>query len=203
MKLYTVSTTRGGSVVNTNYTSLAANDFDTQLGVNFHLFYPVEIPEGTNSWFAGVTTAQVDAALTGWTPNATQTDKDNSIIQERLVLFYNDSNQTLNQVRIFVSDQQLTGCVAELTPWHSTLSKEIQNYSSFEILSTSPVNDFPENMYLKANFQGSIPEVTPTTNEVIINDMPPYSWGVAALRLYIVKDVEVVEDFCVIATETL
>lgn len=202
MKLYTVSTTRGGAPVNTNYTSVAANDFDTQLGVNFHLFYPVEIPEGTNSLFQGVDTSQVDSAATGWTPEATQTDKDNSIIQERLILVYNDTNQTISNLRVFVSDQQLTGCVAELTPWHTTLTHEIQNYSSFEILSTNPVNKFPENMYVKANFQGTLGEPTPENREIVITDMPPYSWVTAALRLYIVKDVEVVEDFCVIATET-
>jgi hypothetical protein len=202
MKLYTVSTTRGGTPVNTNYTSVAANDFDTQLGVNFHLFYPVEIPTGTNSWLEGVTTAQVDAALTGWTPTATQTDKDNSIIQERLVLVYNDSNKVLNSMRLFISDQQLSGCVAELTPWHTTLTHEIQNYSSFEVLSTNPVNQFPENMYIKANFQGTLPEPTAQSRDIVITNMQPYSWALAALRVYIVKDIEVVEDFCVIATET-
>lgn len=202
MKLYTVSTTRGGTPVNTNYTSVAANDFDTQLGVNFHLFYPVEIPEGTNSLFEAVSTAQVDAAVTGWTPTATQTDKDNSIIGERIILAYNDSNQVIPTMRLFISDQQLTGCAAELTPWHTTLTHEIQNYSSFEILSTNPVNKFPENMYIKANFQGTLPEPTAENREIVITDMQPYSWTIAALRTYIVKDVEVVEDFCVIATET-
>jgi hypothetical protein len=202
MKLYTVSTTRGGTPVNTNYTSIAANDFDTQLGVNFHLFYPVEIPEGTNSLFQAVDTSQVDSAATGWTTEATQTDKDNSIIGERIILAYNDSNQVIPTMRLFISDQQLTGCAAELTPWNTTLTHEIQNYSSFEILSTNPVNKFPENMYIKANFQGTLPEPTAENREIVITNMQPYSWTLAALRTYIVKDVEVVEDFCIIATET-
>lgn len=202
MKIYGASTTRGGAITNVNYNTLAANDFDTQLGVNYHLFYPVEIPTGTNSWFAGVTTAQVDAAVTGWTPTATQTDYDNSIIQERMVFIYNDSNETLANVRVFISDQQLTGCVAELTPWNTTLSHEIQNYSSIQTLSTSPVNQFPENVYFKANFQGALPEPTPGAKNIEITNMAPYSWHVAALRLYVVKDVAVVEDFCIIATET-
>lgn len=203
MKLYTVSTTRNGTPTNSNYT-FPANGFDSLLGVNYHLFYPVEIPEGTNSLFTQVTTAEVDAAVSGWTPTADLTVKQNSITEERMILIYNDSNTTLNSVRVFVSDQQLTGCVAELTPWKADLSPEIQKYSSFEVLSSSPVNQFPDNMYLKANFQGSLPEPTPPLpTEVIINNMAPYSWAVAALRLYIVKDIEVVEDFCVIATETL
>ncbi|MFM6983795.1 MAG: hypothetical protein ACKOXF_06665, partial [Chitinophagaceae bacterium] len=154
------------------------------------------------SWFAGVSTAEVDAAVTGWTPTATQTDYDNSIIQERMVFIYNDSNETLANVRVFISDQQLTGCVAELTPWNTELSHEIQDYSSIQTLSTNPVNQFPENVYFKANFQGSLPEPTPAAKSIEITNMAPYSWYVAALRLYIVKDVEVVEDFCIIATET-
>jgi hypothetical protein len=32
--------------------------------------------------------------------------------------------------------------------------------------------------------------------------MAPWSWYAAALRLYVVKDQAVEEDFCVIATET-
>jgi hypothetical protein len=203
MKLYTVSTTRNGVVTNVNYNTIPANDFDSQLGVNYHLWYPVEIPEGTNSWFKGIVTGEVDATTYGWVPNADMTVKESCITQERLLLIYNDSNQTLDNVRVFISDQQLTGSVAEVTPWKANLSPEIRSYSSFEILSTSPVNQFPANMYLKANFQGALPEPTPPLpTEMLITNMQPYSWAVAAVRLYIVKDQEVPEDYCVISTET-
>lgn len=203
MKLYTVSTTRNGQATNINYTNVPANDFDSQLGVNYHLWYPVEIPEGTNSWFKGIVTSEVDAVVNPWTIDADLERKESSITQERLLLIYNDSNLTLDNVRVFISDQQLTGSVAEVTPWKANLSPEIRKYSSFEILSTSPVNQFPDNMYLKANFQGALPEPTPPLpSEMVITNMQPYSWAVAAVRLYIVKDIEVVEDYCVISTET-
>ena len=203
MKIYGVSTNRNGAIVNTNYDILAANGFDTQLGLNYHIFYPVEIPTGTNSMFAAVTTAQVDAAVTAWKPNGmTQEDYDACGIQERMILIYNDSNQTLGTVNVFISDQQFTGCVAEITPWNCVLTHEIQGYSSIETLSTSPVNQFPENVYFKANFQGISEPPSTASKEIVITNMQPYSWYVAALRLYIVKDVEVLEDYCVIATET-
>jgi hypothetical protein len=203
MKLYTVSTTRNGQVTNVNYTDVPANDFDSQLGVNYHLWYPVEIPEGTNSWFKGIITSEVDAVVNPWTVDADLERKESSITQERLLLIYNDSSVTLDNVRVFISDQQLTGSVAELTPWKANISPEIRKYSSFEVLSTNPVNQFPENMYLKANFQGALPEPTPPLpSEMVITNMQPYSWAVAAVRLYIVKDIEVVEDYCVISTET-
>lgn len=199
MKIYGVSTTRNGAITNFNYSDISATGTDTNLGVNFHYWYPVEIPTGTNSLFSGITTAQVDAVVTPYL--AGNTDNSPSLVQERMVLIHNNEPKTYNNVRILISDQQLTGCVAEITPWNMASVEEIKPYSSFEVLTTVPTDYRVDKAYIKANFMGTTP-TTPEVNKAINVSMTPFGWYVAALRLYVVKDQSVQEDFCVIATET-
>lgn len=198
MKIYGVSTTRNGTITNTNYTNITATGTDN--GVPYHYWYPVEIPSGTNSLFAGVTTAEVDAVVTPY--SVENTDNSSALIQERMILIHNNENKTHNQVKVFISDQQLTGTVAEITPWNMAGTEEIKSYASFEVLSTAVGNLNASNIYLKANHltnQTTTPEVN---KEIVLTNVTPYSWHVAALRLYVVKDQSVQEDYCVIATET-
>lgn len=198
MKIYGVSTTRNGVITNTNYTNIPATGEDND--VPYHYWYPVKIPTGTNSLFTGLSTAEVDAVVTPYDIN--NPDNSAALVQERMILIHNNENKTQNQVRVFISDQQLTGTVAELTPWTMAGVEEIKPYSSFEVLSTAIGNLSASNIYIKANFQTN-QTITPEVNkEILIQDMAPYTWYVAALRLYAVKDQSVAEDYCVIATET-
>lgn len=196
MKLYAVSATRNGPVFNNNYDALPATGFDGESGWNYHIWYPVEIPEGLNSMFNTITTTQVDQAV-AWEFNAVQKQP----LQERILLIYNDTNQTIPLVRVTITDQQFTGGVMELTPWKGMDSVFIKDYYQFEIKSTNPVNQFPENMYLQADYAESLSDSTTYPNQIEITNMPAYSWAVGALRLYAVKDQAVEEDYCVIATE--
>jgi hypothetical protein len=198
MKIYGVSTTKNGAITNDNYTNIAAAGTDN--GVPYHYWYPVEIPSGTNSLFKGITTAEVDAVVTPY--SLSNTDNSASLVQERMVLIHNNENKTHNQVRVFISDQQLTGSVAEITPWNLAGTEEIKSYASFEVLSSAVGNLSATNVFIKANFL-TIQTTTPEVNkELVLHNVTPYSWHVAALRLYVVKDQSVQEDYCVIATET-
>ncbi len=204
MKIYGVSTTRNGTITNANYNNLSYTGIDSSSGKQYHLWYPVEIPEGTNSLFTGVTTSVVDAIVTPYSAGAS--DNSPSLLQERMILIHNDSNTPISSVRVFIADQQLTGCVAEITPWKATGTTEIHKYSDFEILTSSnpPVNFTPTYAYVKANFQGSTPEPeTLPSKEMVISDMTAWGWAVAALRIYGVKDQSVEEDYCIIATESI
>ena len=196
MKLYAVSATRNGPVFNNNYDALPATGFDGESGWNYHIWYPVEIPEGINSMFNTLTTTQVDQAV-AWDYNAVQKQP----LQERILLIYNDTNQTIPSVTVSITDQQFTGGVMELTEWHGINTSHIKDYYQFEIKSTSPVNKFPENMYLQADYAESLSNTTTYPNQITITNMEPYGWYVGALRLYAVKDQAVEEDYCVIATE--
>jgi hypothetical protein len=207
MKLYAASTTRNGAVYNNNYDLLPATGFDTETGYNYHIWYPVEIPTGLNSMFKTITTGDVDAVSIHWTPeigtNGTLAQRQDSFIQERMLLIYNDSNTTINSVTVSITDQQYTGGVMECTEWSAPNRPKKIDYLSFDIKSTIPTNYFPENMYIQANYSNTTPNNTTSGPIVTITNMAPYSWHVAALRLYIVADQEVEEDYCVIATETL
>lgn len=198
MKIYGVSTTRNGVITNENYTNIAAAGTDNE--VPYHYWYPVKIPTGTNSLFKGLTTAEIDAVVTPYDPALT--DNSASLVQERMILIHNNENKTQNQVKVFISDQQLTGTVAEITPWTLAGIEEIKPYSSFEVLSTALGNLSASNIYIKANFQTNQTVTPELSKEIVIHNMPPYGWYVAALRLYAVKDQSVAEDYCVIATET-
>lgn len=195
MKIYGVSTTRNGAITNNNYTNIAPAGQDN--GVNYHLWYPVPIPTGNNSLFTGITTSQVDAIVTPYSIN--NVDNTPALVQERMILIHNDSNVARENVRVFISDQQLTGGVAEITPWDMASTEEIQLYSSIEVLTTLPTDYRPDKVYIKANMQGTS---TPSVTKQINISMPAWGWYAAALRLYVVKDQSVEEDFCVIATET-
>lgn len=199
MKLYAASTTRNGPVYNNNYDALPATGYDAGSGWTYHIWYPVEIPEGLNSMFNPITTTQVDQVLNPW--QFGESIYSDALTQERLLLVYNDSNQTIPTVKVSITDQQFTGGVMELTEWDSDSSNKIKFYEQFEILSTSPVNQFPENVYIKAEWSTGLGNSTTYPNEVTITNMAPYSWYPVALRLYIVKDQAVEEDYCVIATE--
>ena len=202
MKIYGVSTTRNGTITNANYNTISPNGFNE--GRYFHLWYPVEIPEGTNSLFSAVTTAEIDAITTPY--SVAEGGTASSLLQERMILIYNDSNTTIPTVNLLIADQQLTGCVAEITPWKATGTTEIHKYSDFEILTSSnpAVNFSPAFAYIKANYQGSTPEPeTLPSKNISITNMAPYSWYVAALRIYGVKDQAVEEDYCILATESL
>jgi len=195
MKIYGVSTTRGGAITNNNYTNIAATGQDN--GLNYHYWYPVPIPTGTNSLFTGLTTAQVDAVVTPY--SITNADNTAALVQERMILIHNDSPTTKNNVKVLISDQQLTGGVAEITPWNLAGTEEIQGYSSIETLTTLPTDYRVDKAYFKANFATTGP--VEVSKQISIS-MGPWSWYAAALRLYVVKDQAVEEDFCVIATET-
>ena len=195
MKIYGVSTTRGGAITNNNYTNIAATGQDN--GLNYHYWYPVPIPTGTNSLFTGLTTAQVDAVVTPY--SISNVDNTAALVQERMILIHNDSPTTKNNVKVLISDQQLTGGVAEITPWNLAGTEEIQGYSSIEVLTTIPTDYRADKAYFKANFPTTGP--VETSKQISIS-MGPWSWYAAALRLYVVKDQAVEEDFCVIATET-
>lgn len=195
MKLYAASATRNGPVYNNNYDALPQTGYDAENGWNYHIWYPVEIPQGINSMFNTITTTDVDQAV-GW-----EFGEQGTPLQERMLLIYNDTNQTIPTVRVSITDQQFTGGVMELTNWESDTSTHIKFYEQFEILSTSPVNQFPENVYIKAEWSTGLGNSTQYPNEIIITNMPAYSWAVGALRLYAVKDQAVEEDYCVIATE--
>jgi len=204
MKIYGVSTTRNGTITNANYNNLSYTGIDSSTGKQYHLWYPVEIPEGTNSLFTGVTTSVVDAIVTPYSAGAS--DNSPSLLQERIILIHNDSNATIGTVNVFIADQQLTGCVAEITPWKATGTTEIQKYSDFEILTSSnpAVNFSQQYAYVKANFQGSTPEPeTLPAKNISITNMAAWGWYVAALRIYGVKDQAVEEDYCIIATESI
>jgi len=195
MKIYGVSTTRGGAITNNNYTNIAATGQDN--GLNYHYWYPVPIPTGTNSLFTGITTSQVDAVVTPY--SITNADNTAALVQERIILIHNDSPQAKTNVKVVISDQQLTGGVAEITPWNLAGTEEIQGYSSIEVLTTMPTDYRVDKVYIKANF----PTTGPTEVGKQINiSMAPWGWYAAALRLYVVKDQSVEEDFCIIATET-
>jgi len=206
MKLYGVSTTRNGQIYNGNYDDLAATGFDPGTGLNYHIWYPVEIPSGINSWFNTIQTSSVDLVTTPWTPeiaaSGTLEQRANSLTQERLLLIYNDSATVQPQVNVSVVDQQFTGGVVECTEWWSPSRPKIKNYYSFDIKSTSNVNQFPQNMYLQANYSPTLSNTNTSGPNIVINNMQPYSWYVAALRLYIRKDQAIEEDYCVIATQT-
>ena len=200
MKIYGVSTTRNGTITNSNYDNVSYTGLDTNTGKQYHLWYPVEIPEGTNSLFSAVTTSVVDQITVPY--SAGNQDNTPSLLQERIVLIYNDSNTTINTLNVFIADQQLTGCVAEITPWKATT--EIKQYSDFEVLTQSVGNFSPANVYIKANFQGATPQPDPKPGKSItITNMTGYGWYIAALRIYGVKDQAVQEDYCIIATESL
>lgn len=204
MKIYGVSTTRNGTIANANYNNLSYTGVDSNTGKQYHLWYPVEIPEGTNSLFTGVTTGVVDQISVPY--SAGNQDNSPSLLQERMVLIFNDSNATINTVNVFIADQQLTGCVAEITPWKATGTTEIHKYSDFEVLTSAnpAVNFSPSVAYIKANYQGSTPEPeTLPAKSISITNMAPGGWYVAALRIYGVKDQAVEEDYCIIATESL
>jgi hypothetical protein len=113
MKIYGVSTTRNGTITNANYNNLSYTGIDSSTGKQYHLWYPVEIPEGTNSLFTGVTTTVVDSIATPYSAGAENNSP--SLLQERMILIHNDSNTPIGSVRVFIADQQLTGCVAEIT----------------------------------------------------------------------------------------
>lgn len=207
MKLYGVSTTRNGTVYNNNYNGLSATDFDTETGYYYHIWYPVEIPTGLNSMFKTITTGDVDAVSIHWTPeigtNGTLAQREDSFIQERMLLIYNDTNATIPSVTVSITDQQFTGGVMECTEWLAPDRPKKIDYLSFDVKSTTPANYFPSNMYLQANYSPTVSSNTTSGPAVTITNMAPYSWHVAALRLYIVADQAVEEDYCVIATETL
>jgi hypothetical protein len=204
MKIYGVSTTRNGTITNANYNNLSYTGVDSNTGKQYHLWYPVEIPEGTNSLFSAVTTSVVDQITTPYQSGAENNSA--SLLQERMILIYNDSNTVIPTVNVLIADQQLTGCVAEITPWKATGTTEIHKYSDFEILTSSnpAVNFSPAFAYIKANFQGSTPEPeTLPAKNISITNMAAYSWAIAALRIYGVKDQAVEEDYCIISTESL
>lgn len=204
MKIYGVSTTRNGTITNANYSNLSYTGVDSNTGKQYHLWYPVEIPEGTNSLFTGVTTSVVDQITTPYSAGAENNSP--SLLQERIVLIHNDSNTSINTVNVFIADQQLTGCVAEITPWKATGTTEIHKYSDFEVLTSSnpAVNFSQQYAYIKANYQGSTPEPETLPSKAIsITNMAAWGWYVAALRIYGVKDQAVEEDYCIIATESL
>lgn len=195
MKIYGVSTTRNGAITNNNYTNISPTGQDA--GLNYHYWYPVDIPSGTNSLFTGLTTAQVDAIVTPYSIN--NADNTPALVQERMILIHNDSPQPKTNVKIFISDQQLTGGVAEITPWNLAGTEEIQGYSSIEPLTTIPTDYRVDKVYFKANYlTNSQPEVS----KIINTAMSPWGWYAAALRLFVVRDQAVEEDFCIIATET-
>lgn len=195
MKIYGVSTTRGGAITNNNYTNISPTGQDE--GLNYHYWYPVPIPTGTNSMFAGITTAQVDSIVTPY--SVTNADNTASLVQERMILIHNDSPYAKANVKVLISDQQLTGGVAEITPWNMAGTEEIQGYSSIELLTTLPTDFRVDKAYFKANYMVTS---TPEVSKQISISMAPWGWYAAALRLYVVKDQLVEEDFCVIATET-
>ena len=204
MKIYGVSATRNGTITNANYNNLSYTGIDSNTGKQYHLWYPVEIPEGTNSLFSAVTTGVVDQISVPYSAGAENNSQ--SLLQERIVLIHNDSNTSINTVNVFIADQQLTGCVAEITPWKATGTTEIHKYSDFEVLTSSnpAVNFTPAFAYIKANFQGSTPEPeTLPAKNITISNMAPGGWYVAALRIYGSKDQAVEEDYCIIATESL
>jgi hypothetical protein len=204
MKIYGVSATRNGTITNANYNNLSYTGVDSNTGKQYHLWYPVEIPEGTNSLFSAVTTGVVDQISVPYSAGAENNSQ--SLLQERMILIHNDSNTSINTVNIFIADQQLTGCVAEITPWKATGTTEIHKYSDFEVLTSSnpAVNFSQQYAYIKANFQGSTPEPeTLPAKNIIITNMAAWGWYVAALRIYGSKDQAVEEDYCIIATESL
>lgn len=197
MKIYGVSTTRGGAITNNNYTNISPTGVDAETGLSYHLWYPVPIPTGTNSLFSGITTSLVDSIVTPYSIN--NADNTAALVQERMILIHNDSPQAKTNVKILISDQQLTGGVAEITPWNLAGTEEIQGYSSIEVLTTIPTDYRVDKAYIKANF--------PTTGTVEVSKeintpMAAWGWYAAALRLYVAKDQAVEEDFCIIATET-
>jgi hypothetical protein len=71
---------------NNNYTNIAATGQDN--GLNYHYWYPVPIPTGTNSLVTGITTSQVDAVATPYSFN--NSDNTAALVQERMILIHND-----------------------------------------------------------------------------------------------------------------
>jgi hypothetical protein len=197
MKIYGVSTTRNGIITNANYNTINPNGFEN--GRYYHLWYPVEIPEGTNSLFTAVTTAEVDAITTPYDVAVGGTAA--SLLQERMILIHNDTNAVVPNVKLFIADQQLTGCVAEVVPWDYGPKK--LNYVDFQILTQSVANFSPANVYIKASIQDPNELINSTSNQYVeIQDLPARGWAVAALRIYGVKDQAVEEDYCILATES-
>jgi hypothetical protein len=199
MKIYGVSTTRNGTITNANYNTISPNGFEN--GRYYHLWYPVEIPEGTNSLFTAVTKADVDSISVPY--SAVNGGTQSSLLQERMILIHNDSNAIIPNVRLFIADQQLTGCVAEVVPWDYGPKK--LSYVDFEVLTSSnpAVNFSPTYAYIKASIQDPNEVINSTSNQYVeIQDMPARGWAVAALRIYGVKDQAVEEDYCILATES-
>jgi len=198
MKIYGVSTTRNGAITNMNYNNISITGNEPGMG-NYHRWFPVPIPTGTNSMFQAITTSQVDAVVTGW--DETNVDNSDSLVQERMILIHNDSAVAKPNVKIFISDQQLTGGVVELTPWNMASIEVIQPYRAIATQTTIPTDYRVDKVYFDAYLPQGLDNST-TINKEINTSLGPWEWYAAALRLYVVKDQAIQEDFCIIATET-
>ncbi|CAB4155605.1 hypothetical protein UFOVP660_15 [uncultured Caudovirales phage] len=200
MKIYGVSTTRNGAITNMNYDNISATGVDAETGIQYHRWFPVPIPTGTNSMFNAITTSQVDAVVTPWA--GSNEDNTDSLVQERMILIHNDSPVARNNVKIFISDQQLTGGVVELTPWNMLSLEIIKPYDQIITNTTVPTDYRVDKVYFDAYYPSSGLGNSTEINKEINTSLGPWGWYAAALRLYVVKDQAVEEDFCIIATES-
>jgi len=132
------------------------------------------------------------------------TAKDDCLLQTRIIFIYNDSAQTLTNVKVRIEDQTLLGTVVELV--------DAPDIAPTVEWQTDGANYNPENVKYHYDFGlGNTTELDYVPQEITIASLGPAgtqsAWHVAYLNMYVTKEsgnyAGVYNDYITLVTQSL